>query len=177
MKKLLTLLICIVALGAGALLGYWISGGSAAPAADAPMPAPTTSAADVPATLPTVVVYKSPSCGCCGDWVVHMREAGFPIEVHDVDDVDPYKQRAGLTPHLASCHTAFVGGYALEGHVPADDVKRLLRERPAGRGLAVPGMPLGSPGMEVGDRRDAYDVLLYRDGGDAAVFSHYPVDR
>lgn len=168
MKKMITLVICVIALGIGALAGYWLSAGrgNAEPAA-------STAAV---ATLPTVVVYKSPTCGCCGDWVTHMQRAGFKVEVHDVDDVDPFKRKAGLVPQLASCHTAFVGGYALEGHVPAADVKRLLNERPAARGLAVPGMPLGSPGMEMGDRRDAYDVLLYRDGGDSAVFSHYPAE-
>lgn len=165
MKRWLTLIICIIALGLGALLGYWLSSGRA----DA-----ETAAEETAAALPSVVVFKSPTCGCCGDWVTHLRDNGFAVEVHDVDDVDPFKQRAGITPQLASCHTAFVGGYAIEGHVPAADIKRLLRERPAGRGLTVPGMPLGSPGMEVGDRRDPYDVLLYRDGGNSAVFNHYP---
>ncbi len=175
MKKLMTLIVCVLALGLGALLGYWLSAGRANAEPDE-VRAVDTQAADTQRSagvLPPVVVYRSPTCGCCGEWVTHMRRNGFPVEEHEVDDVDPFKQRAGITPQLASCHTAFVDGYALEGHVPAADIKRLLSERPAGRGLAVPGMPLGSPGMEVGDRRDAYDVLLFRDGGDSAVFSHH----
>lgn len=171
MKRVLTIIVCVLAVGTGALLGYWVSAGrDAAEVADQAQVA----AADQTAVLPQVTVYKSPSCGCCGDWVTHMQRNGFPVEVHDVEDVEPLKRKAGISPRLASCHTAFVEGYALEGHVPAADVKRLLAERPAGRGLAVPGMPVGSPGMEVGDRRDAYDVLLYREDGESAVFSHYP---
>src|SRR5262245_34015790 len=92
-----------------------------------------------PAALPPVTVYKSPSCGCCSKWVAHMREAGFTVEVRDVDNVHPIKMRVGLP-----CHTAEVGGYFLEGHVPAADVKRLVTEKPAAKGLAVPGMPVGS---------------------------------
>lgn len=165
MKKLLTLLICVVAIGAGALVGYRLSAGNAVE---------ETAVQDTAAGGPLVTVYKSPSCGCCGEWITHMERNGFRVEAHDVDDVESFKRQAGITPQLASCHTAFVDGYALEGHVPAVDVKRLLEERPAGRGLAVPGMPIGSPGMEVGDRRDAYDVLLYREDGASAVFSHHP---
>lgn len=107
-----------------------------------------------------VTVWKSPSCGCCGAWVDHMRRAGFTVTVHDVDDVDPVKARLGVPERLHSCHTAEVGGYVLEGHVPADSVARLLRERPAARGLAVPGMPQGAPGMETGVK-DPYQVVLF----------------
>ena len=99
---------------------------------------------------PRVTVYKNPACGCCGGWVKHMQANGFRVEAHDVADVTPIKQRNGVPGSLASCHTALVGGYALEGHVPAADVWRLLRERPALKGLAVPGMVPGSPGMEQG---------------------------
>jgi len=97
-----------------------------------------------------VTVYKSPACGCCGDWVKHMRANGFGVEVIDVQDVTPYRHRAGVPDHLASCHTAIVDGYAIEGHVPAGDIRKLLSERPRVTGLSVPGMVVGSPGMEQG---------------------------
>ena len=132
-------------------------------------------AAAAGAEAPLVTVTKSPTCGCCADWVAHMREAGFEVEVEDVSQGTLYrlKARLGLTPELASCHTATVGGYVVEGHVPAEDVRRLLAERPEARGLAVPGMPVGSPGMEIGDRRDPYDTLLIgRDGGTSIFARH-----
>jgi hypothetical protein len=100
--------------------------------------------------MPLVTVYKSPTCGCCGEWVKHMRANGFRVEAKDVADVGPIRRANGVPEALASCHTALVGGYAIEGHVPAADVKRLLRERPAVKGLSVPGMPIGAPGMEQG---------------------------
>ena len=99
---------------------------------------------------PLVTVYKSPTCGCCGEWVKHMRANGFDVKVHEVADVTPYRRRSMVPDHLASCHTAMVGGYAIEGHVPAADIRRLLRERPRVIGLSVPGMVVGSPGMEQG---------------------------
>src|SRR5512139_2784654 len=108
-------------------------------------------APDAPAQgMPRVVVYKNAACGCCGEWVRHMRANGFRVETQEVDDVTPVRRGSGVPDALASCHTALVGGYAIEGHVPAADVWRLLRERPAVRGLAVPGMVVGSPGMEQG---------------------------
>ena len=119
---------------------------------------------------PVVAVYKSPSCGCCRSWVEHLRAHGFRVETHDVADVQPVKARHGVPAALASCHTALVGGYAVEGHVPADVVRRLLRERPRVAGVAVPGMPMGSPGME-GPRRDAYDVLTFDPAGKTAVYA------
>ncbi|WP_404365915.1 DUF411 domain-containing protein [Marinobacter sp.] len=121
-----------------------------------------------------VKVYKSPTCGCCTDWVRHLEENDFDVEVHDTANLNPIKEAAGLTPALASCHTAFVGGYVIEGHVPATDVRRLLEEAPKARGLAVPGMPLGSPGMEMGGRQDDYQVLLFNDQGQSQVFATYP---
>ncbi len=122
---------------------------------------------------PTITVYKSPTCGCCNKWITHLQNNGFHVVARDVDDVVPYKQRTGLTPQLASCHTAFIDGYAIEGHVPARDIKRLLDERPAVQGLTVPGMPIGSPGMEQGNRKDPYEVLTFDKTGEAAVFSRY----
>jgi len=107
-------------------------------------------------------VWKDPSCGCCKDWVVLMEKAGFAVTVHDTGN-NAVRARLGLPQRLGSCHTALVGGYLLEGHVPAADVRRLLKEKPKALGLAVPGMPVGSPGMdgpEYGGRKDAYDVLL-----------------
>lgn len=127
-----------------------------------------------PAPLPTMKVWKTPTCGCCGKWVRHMEAAGFRVEVTDVDDVDPVKKANGLPLNLASCHTALVGGYVVEGHVPAGDVRRLLRERPAILGLAAPGMPAGSPGMDV-PGSPPYDVLAVRQDGTASVYStHKP---
>ena len=113
-----------------------------------------------------VTVYKSPACGCCGDWVKHMQSNGFQIDVREVGDVMPIKRRYGVPENLMSCHTAVVSGYAIEGHVPAADIKRLLRERPKLKGLAVPGMVPGSPGMEQGPPQRyatiAFDARGYR---------------
>ncbi|MCC4308862.1 DUF411 domain-containing protein [Alcanivorax marinus] len=121
----------------------------------------------------TLEMYKSPSCGCCTAWAEHMRDNGFEVKVHETQNLQSIKEKAGLKPGMGSCHTAFIDGYAIEGHVPAEDVKRLLEERPDAHGLTVPGMPVGSPGMEMGDRRDAYDVLLYGDEG-VRVFATHP---
>ncbi|UQG58883.1 DUF411 domain-containing protein [Marinobacter sp. M3C] len=118
-------------------------------------------------------VYKSPTCGCCTDWVKHLEENGFEVEVSEVDNVTPVKIEAGLTPALASCHTAFINDYVIEGHVPADDIKRLLSQAPQARGLSVPGMPAGSPGMEMGDRKDTYQVLLFNANGQTQVFAEH----
>lgn len=123
----------------------------------------------------TVTVFASPTCGCCGDWIEHMREKGFQAEKREVSNINRVKKEAGLPRSLASCHTAFIGGYIIEGHVPASDVKRLLREQPEAAGLSVPRMPMGSPGMKVQGRgRDAFDVILFRKSGDQEVFEHYP---
>lgn len=103
--------------------------------------------------LPEVTVYKNPSCGCCGEWVKHIRANGFRVETREVADVAPIRHRYGVPDALASCHTAVVGGYAIEGHVPAEDIKKLLREKGKVRGLSVPGMVAGSPGMEQGAAR------------------------
>lgn len=105
-------------------------------------------AAASPGALPTMTVHKSPTCDCCRRWVEHARDAGFPVEVQNTHDLNDIKQRLGVPAPMASCHTVQVDGYVIEGHVPIEDVVRLLAERPAAQGLAVPGMPLGSPGME-----------------------------
>ena len=123
-------------------------------------------------TLPSVEVFKNPSCGCCTEWIEHMKANGFSVNVTEVADTSGPRRLAGIPERLGSCHTARVGGYALEGHVPAADVLRLLKERPDAIGLAVPGMPVGSPGMEVaGGRKDPYDVLLVERKGATRVWS------
>ena len=119
---------------------------------------------------PLMKVYKSPTCGCCSKWVDHMRDAGFKVETSNVRDVGVYKREYGLPPELASCHTGIVEGYVVEGHVPADDVIRMLKEKPAIKGIAVPGMPIGSPGME-GPNAQPYRVLSFGHDGTSGVFA------
>lgn len=115
--------------------------------------------------LPEVVATKDPSCGCCEAWVKHLRDEGFRVQVVNAP-VNPVKARLGVPRELASCHTAQVGGYVIEGHVPASAIKRLLSEKPSATGLAVPGMPVGSPGMEVeGVEPATYEVVLFGPGG------------
>jgi hypothetical protein len=117
-----------------------------------------------PALGQDMTVWRSPSCGCCGAWIEHMEAAGYSVTVREVDDVMPAKRAAGVPDDLASCHTAMIDGYVVEGHVPADVVDRLLSERPEASGIAVPGMPAGSPGMEVGFE-EPYDVILFGSEG------------
>lgn len=175
--------VCSIAvLGAGCA-------GEAAPAASAADQAPATLAATVPAApatlaaatsgatpeaaqgVPQVTVYKSPTCGCCAEWVNHLRENGFAVIVHDQDDLSMVKAANGITRELESCHTGIVDGYVVEGHVPADLIARLLTERPAIAGLAVPGMPGGSPGMESAPK-EAYQVLAIGKDGRTTVFAN-----
>ncbi len=125
------------------------------------------------ADLPTVTVYKSPTCNCCADWVAHMREQGFPVEITSRFNVKPVKRQVGVPSSLAACHTAVVDNYVVEGHVPAQEVKKLLRKKPDVRGLSVPGMPVGSPGMERGNRVEPYEVLAFTPAGDTTVFARY----
>ena len=122
--------------------------------------------------LPEVVVYKSPTCGCCTEWVTHLRRHGFRVKPEDVSDLQAVKARHRVPQDLQSCHTALVDGFVVEGHVPADLVERMLRERPKVVGLAVPGMPVGSPGMEVpGARAERYRVLTFDRDGKTEVFA------
>lgn len=121
---------------------------------------------------PVIDVSRSPSCGCCGDWIAHMREAGFTVNDRLIDDLAPLKAQLGVPADLQSCHTALIDGYAIEGHVPAQDVHRLLRERPAAAGLAVAGMPLGSPGMEIDGRQEPYEVILFTTSGRSVFARH-----
>ena len=124
------------------------------------------------AAAPIIEVFKSESCGCCGAWVEHLKANGFATRVVNVENPSDYRERGGIPDKLGSCHTGMVQGYAIEGHVPASDIKRLLAQKPRAKGLAVPAMPLGSPGME-GPRKDPYDVLLVQANGSTKVFKHY----
>ncbi len=130
----------------------------------------TSATASQPARAAEITVYKSPWCGCCEQWIGHLRAQGHRVAVQDMEDLDAIKKMARVPEHLQSCHTAFVAGYVLEGHVPAADLARLLAERPKARGLAVPGMVGGSPGMESA-AAEPYDVMLFRTGGSTRVFS------
>ena len=120
-----------------------------------------------------VIVFMNPDCGCCGAWVDHMKAEGFKVEVRELEDVTPIARRLGVPDELRSCHTAQVGKYFVEGHVPAADVRKLLKDRPNARGIAVPGMPVGSPGMEQGGRQEPYSTLMVgRDGRFRAFADH-----
>ncbi len=128
-------------------------------------------AMDAPAKL---TVYKDPSCGCCTKWVAHLRSAGLQPDVHDRSDMDALKDSLGVPVALRSCHTAVAGRYLIEGHVPAADMKRLLAAAPKGVvGLAVPGMPAGSPGMEVPGQAERYDVIAFATDGTTKLFAHH----
>jgi hypothetical protein len=123
--------------------------------------------------LPKIVVSKDPTCGCCTGWVEHLRQAGFSADVIETSEINRVKVRLGVPQDLASCHTAEIGGYVVEGHVPADAIKRLLAERPAAKGLAVAGMPTGSPGMEIeGVAPETYEVVLFGPSG-RTTFARY----
>lgn len=126
-----------------------------------------------------IEVWKTPTCGCCHDWVAHLQANGYEVKTYDISEAAKSRQRSqlGLAEKYGSCHTALVGGYVLEGHVPAREVQRLLKERPKALGLAVPGMPVGSPGMDgpaYGGRQDRYAVLLVQRDGSATVYQSYP---
>ncbi|TAN48134.1 MAG: DUF411 domain-containing protein [Methylococcaceae bacterium] len=120
-----------------------------------------------------ITVYRSPSCGCCGQWLEHMTKQGFHVNDMPTEDMDAIKRKFGVAPKLASCHTAFINGYVIEGHVPAGDVKKLLQEKPAVAGLTVPGMVSGSPGMEMGGKKAPFTVLSFDKDGNATPFSEY----
>lgn len=124
---------------------------------------------------PRIQVWKDPNCGCCKDWVTHLEQAGFKVSVQETGNAATRK-RLGMPENLGSCHTAEVAGYAIEGHVPAKEIQRLLREKPQALGLAVPGMPTGSPGMDGAiyqGRKDPYDVLLVAKGGATSIYQRY----
>lgn len=140
-----------------------------------PLAAPAWAQAQKKTALPPVQVWKDPNCGCCQDWIDHMKAAGFSVQTHDSGNA-AVRRRLGLAERYGSCHTALVGGYVVEGHVPAREVRRLLAEKPAALGLAVPGMPVGSPGMDgpvYGGRQDPHDVLLVRRDGSSEAYQSY----
>ena len=122
---------------------------------------------------PLVTVFKTPTCACCGKWVEHLKANGFTVKVQEVNDTAGYERQYRVPRAMVSCHTAVVNGYTIEGHVPAAEIKRLLNERPKAVGLAVPGMPVGSPGMEAA-HGEAYSVMLLDESGHAAVYARYP---
>ena len=147
----------------------------AAPGAAGTNPAAASATTATGTVATPVEIWKDPSCGCCHDWMEHMQAHGFSFTVHDTGN-NAVRAQLGLPQKLGSCHTALVGGYLIEGHVPASDVRALLKQKPKALGLAVPGMPVGSPGMDgevYGNRRDPYDVLLVERGGSTKVFSSY----
>jgi len=120
-----------------------------------------------------MTVYKSASCGCCAKWVEQVQKHGFTVKVVNVEDIMAVKAKAGIPDKFASCHTTRVGGYIVEGHVPAADIKKLLAARPKAKGIAVPGMPMGAPGMEHGDHRQPYEVLLLKSDGSTSTFARH----
>ena len=128
-------------------------------------------AAQTRAAKPQLTVYKSSTCGCCSNWVEHMKANGFEVKAIDVDDIDMVKREHGVPASATSCHTAVVNGYIVEGHVPADAVQKMLRDKPAIAGIAVPGMPVGAPGMEVpGGQREPYTIVSFDKSGKTAVY-------
>jgi hypothetical protein len=120
-----------------------------------------------------IEVYRSRTCGCCGKWIEHLKANQFEVIEHVVDDMDEIKQKYAVPGQMASCHTAIVDSYIIEGHVPSDDIKKLLKNKPPVRGISVPGMPVGTPGMEMGSRKDAFQVISFDKDGQYRVFSHY----
>jgi len=144
-----------------------------APSSTTQIKEPTTQVSQAKQTK-EIIMYKSPNCECCDGWAKHLRKAGFTVKVNKRDDMDAIKAANGVPEKLASCHTALIGGYVIEGHVPASDVERLLKERPDIVGLTAPGMPMKSPGMQaVGKQPKNYDVLAFSKDGTSKVFSHY----
>jgi len=123
-----------------------------------------------PSAAADVVVYKSATCGCCNSWIKHLQQNGFSTEAHNANNMQLVKNNMGVPPKLTSCHTAKVGGYVIEGHVPADVITRLLKEKPAIKGVTVPGMPMGSPGME-GPRKDPYNVVSFDEDGNLSIYA------
>ncbi|WP_313319617.1 DUF411 domain-containing protein [Stenotrophomonas sp.] len=147
---------------------------TAAAAATAATPAKAIEAAPASKALPLVVVHKDPNCGCCGGWAEHMQAAGFPVQINDTSDMMAVKQRLGIGDGMMSCHTSEIDGYVVEGHVPVEDIRKLLAERPQARGLVLPGMPVGTPGMESPDGyRQAFTVALLGNDGSLSEFSKH----
>lgn len=157
-------------LAAGIIAAVWVGVGALNGKSPKPGPQPVAAAPPGPGDI---VVYKSPTCGCCDAWIEHLRAARFTVVPRDTSDVGAVKRRLGVLPSLESCHTAVVGRYVVEGHVPADVIERLLEERPPIVGLAVPGMPAGSPGMEGARPHVPYDVIAFDSLGRTWVYARY----
>ncbi|BAW97007.1 hypothetical protein NIES970_19510 [[Synechococcus] sp. NIES-970] len=159
---------CLIGLGGiGAFTGFQLRGSQGRSVAQE---------IEVPPTI-AAEVYRTPTCGCCGAWIDHATANGFTFVDQIQPDITAIKEQFGITPELASCHTTIVAGYVFEGHIPAADIRRFLAQPPAGVvGLTVPGMPIGSPGMEVGDRQQAYEVLAIHGDGSTSIFQEYPGD-
>lgn len=155
-----------------ALFGLGACSGRTDTPADSTAPVNVAAGHAVSDSMLEMTVYKSPTCGCCTAWVDHVRQAGFRVTVVDTTNLEPIKARYGILPGQGSCHTAIVGGYVIEGHVPARDIHRLLAQQPEITGLAVPGMPVGSPGME-GPMPQRYDVLAFTRDGSSRVWAKH----
>jgi hypothetical protein len=167
MKNSMKWTVMLLALVAVAVVGA-LYRGHAEPA----LAAQVSQAAQPTSDAPVVTVYKNPTCACCGEWAEHLKENGFRVEMKEGADLTRVKKQLGVTMDLASCHTAEVGGYVLEGHVPADVIRQLLAEKPQIRGLAVPGMPAGVPGMPAaGPNRRPFEIFAMEHGGGARVYA------
>ncbi len=163
-----TVKVSIVVVGAAlvGLAGYGLMSGGGAD--DAPQPVDTRAATS---GAIEVVVYKSPTCGCCSNWAEYLRDNGLTVKTEDVADLSAVKAKLGVPLGLHSCHTAVIEGYVIEGHVPIEPIRRILEERPEIAGLAVPGMPIGSPGMEMpGRHADSYDIVAFDEDGNTSVY-------
>lgn len=135
---------------------------------------PAPAQAQLAGAMTEMTVYRSPTCHCCGRWVDHVKAAGFEVQEVVTDEMGAIKDQYGVPENLASCHTAIVEGYVIEGHVPAADIQQLLSDRPEALGIAAPGMPVGAPGMESGDKVDAYTVVLFTRDGETSTFAEHP---
>lgn len=168
----------LLLLAGSALLTSACSAASPAPAAQTAAiaaPAPAQAAAPASKRLPLVKVHKDPNCGCCGGWAEHMQAAGFPVRIHDTGNMLAVKQRLGIGEGMYACHTSEIDGYVVEGHVPVDAIRKLLAERPQARGLVLPGMPIGSPGMESPNGyRQPFTVGLLQMDSSVRAFSQHP---
>lgn len=163
-----------IVLGVVLIVGVALFAGRADEPAQSPNAVSATSSQQSGSAFPVVEVYKDPNCGCCLKWVEHLRQAGFTVRATDTNDLGAVKDAHGVPAQVESCHTALVAGYVVEGHVPADDIVRLLRERPAIAGIGVAGMPIGSPGMEVpGTKAQQYEVAAFDKDGRTHVFARH----
>lgn len=154
--------------------GLTLAGCAAATESDRSATSPPPDASRVQAALANeVTVFRSPTCGCCGQWIEHAKAAGFTVKDEVTEDMGAIKQQYGIPENLTSCHTTVVGDYVVEGHIPAEDVQRLLIEKPDVAGIAVPGMPIGSPGMESGDYVEPYTVFSFAESGETAPFAEH----